>query len=256
MIQAADVGIGIVGKEGRQASLAADFSVPQFSYIKRLLLWHGRNSYQRSAKLAQFVIHRGLIIAIIQVIFSAIFFFIPVSIFQGWLMFGYATYYTMAPVFSLVLDVELSESIVFMFPELYQSLKAGRNMSSKTFFAWVWKSIYQGAVIMMGATLLFEDSFMNIVSITFTALILSELLNCASEITTWHPLMISAEIITVVIYLFSMFILRGYFDINFIMTSAFWWKVSAITLASWLSVHVFKVVRKVVEPPQYSKLSD
>ena len=37
MIQAADVGIGIVGKEGRQASLAADFSVNQFSYIARLL---------------------------------------------------------------------------------------------------------------------------------------------------------------------------------------------------------------------------
>src|SRR5207302_9261701 len=30
MIQAANVGIGIVGKEGRQASLAADFSITQF----------------------------------------------------------------------------------------------------------------------------------------------------------------------------------------------------------------------------------
>jgi phospholipid-translocating ATPase len=37
MIQAADVGIGIVGKEGKQASLAADFSINQFSYIRRLL---------------------------------------------------------------------------------------------------------------------------------------------------------------------------------------------------------------------------
>jgi phospholipid-translocating ATPase len=44
MIQAADIGIGIVGKEGKQASLAADFSVNQFSYISRLLIWHGRNS--------------------------------------------------------------------------------------------------------------------------------------------------------------------------------------------------------------------
>ena len=58
MIQAADVGVGIVGKEGKQASLAADFSINQFSYLTKLLLWHGRNSYKRSAKLAQFVIHR------------------------------------------------------------------------------------------------------------------------------------------------------------------------------------------------------
>jgi phospholipid-translocating ATPase len=58
------LGVGIVGKEGKQASLAADFSVTQFSSLTKLLLWHGRNSYRRSAKLAQFVIHRGLIISI------------------------------------------------------------------------------------------------------------------------------------------------------------------------------------------------
>lgn len=44
MIQAAHVGVGIVGKEGKQASLAADFSVTQFSFLTRLVLWHGRNS--------------------------------------------------------------------------------------------------------------------------------------------------------------------------------------------------------------------
>eukprot|EP00380_Ascogregarina_taiwanensis_P006900 284818757_6 len=65
--QAANCGIGIVGKEGRQASLAADYSVTEFRRVHRLLFWHGRLSYQRSAKLAQFVIHRGLSIAIIQV---------------------------------------------------------------------------------------------------------------------------------------------------------------------------------------------
>jgi len=38
------IGIGIVGKEGKQASLAADFSINQFQYLASLLLWHGRNS--------------------------------------------------------------------------------------------------------------------------------------------------------------------------------------------------------------------
>ena len=37
MIQAAHVGIGLVGKEGKQASLAADFSITQFSHLSRLL---------------------------------------------------------------------------------------------------------------------------------------------------------------------------------------------------------------------------
>jgi hypothetical protein len=61
MIQTADVGVGIVGKEGKQASLAADFSVEQFQHISRLLLWHGRNSYKRSARCVASLhgAHRG-----------------------------------------------------------------------------------------------------------------------------------------------------------------------------------------------------
>ena len=65
MILESNVGIGIVGKEGKQASLAADFSINQFSFLKRLILWHGRLSYKRSAVLSQFVIHRGLVITVI-----------------------------------------------------------------------------------------------------------------------------------------------------------------------------------------------
>ena len=68
MIQEAHLGVGIVGKEGKQASLAADFSILEFRSLKLLMLWHGRLSYKRSAVLAQFVIHRWLIISIIQVI--------------------------------------------------------------------------------------------------------------------------------------------------------------------------------------------
>ena len=66
MIQEADLGIGIVGKEVKQVSLDADFSFMEFLAGKLLLLWHGRLSYKRSAFLSQFVIHRGLIISIIQ----------------------------------------------------------------------------------------------------------------------------------------------------------------------------------------------
>lgn len=65
MILEADVGIGIEGKEGMQASLASDFSLKQFGDLKKLILWHGRLSYRRSAILSQFVFHRGLIISVI-----------------------------------------------------------------------------------------------------------------------------------------------------------------------------------------------
>lgn len=144
MIQAADVGVGIVGKEGKQASLAADFSIIQFSHLAKLLIWHGRNSYKRSSKLASFVIHRGLIISVIQAVYSSVFFFAPIALYQGWLQVGYATLYTMAPVFSLVLDRDVNEKTAFAFPELYQELTKGRTLSAKTFFIWLLISIYQG----------------------------------------------------------------------------------------------------------------
>ncbi|XP_029084322.1 probable phospholipid-transporting ATPase IIB isoform X3 [Monodon monoceros] len=88
MIQAADCGIGIEGKEGRQASLAADFSVSQFKHIGRLLVVHGRSSYKRSAALSQFVMHRGLIISTMQAVFSSVFYFASVPLYQGFLMVG------------------------------------------------------------------------------------------------------------------------------------------------------------------------
>ena len=102
MIQSADVGIGIEGKEGKQAALAADFSIVKFRHLNRLLLWHGRLSYKRTGSLANFVIHRGLIISIIQTIFSAIFYGLSIPLYNGILALGYSTIFTMLPVFSLV----------------------------------------------------------------------------------------------------------------------------------------------------------
>lgn len=75
-------------QEGKQASLAADFSIEQFQHIARLCLVHGRNSYKRSAALSQFVMHRGLIISTMQAIFSSIFYFSSVALYQGFLMVG------------------------------------------------------------------------------------------------------------------------------------------------------------------------
>jgi phospholipid-translocating ATPase len=144
MIQQADAGIGIEGREGKQASLAGDFSIPQFSHLANLLLVHGRRSYKRSASLAQFVIHRGLIISTMQAVFSSVFYLSSVALYQGFLTVGYATVYTMFPVFSLVLDQDVSAEIALTYPELYKELAKGRSLSYKTFFMWVLISIYQG----------------------------------------------------------------------------------------------------------------
>jgi len=255
MILAADVGLGVVGKEGKQASLAADFSVTQFSHIAQLILWHGRNSYKRSARLAQFIIHRGLIISIIQAVFSALFYYAAVPIFNGWLVVGYATFYTMFPVFSLVLDEDVDVAKVFLFPELYKDLQKGRPLSFKTFFIWVFLSVYQGGVIMCLAIVLFEENFINIVGISFTSLILSELTNVALEINRWHPLMVASEVVSAVIYFASIYFLPTYFDITFVLTWGFAWKVLLITAVSCLPPALVRCIYRRVAPSAHSKVA-
>ena len=56
----------------------------------------------------------------------------------------------------------------------------------KTFCVWIWKSVYQGSVIILFAIVFFNDSYVNIVTITFTALIIIELLNVYTQINNFN----------------------------------------------------------------------
>ena len=59
---------------------------------------------------------------------------------------------------------------------------------------------------MFGAVVMFDDEFVHIVSIAFTALILTELIMIALTVRTWHLAMIAAEILSLAIYLVSVII--------------------------------------------------
>uniref|UniRef100_A0A8C1KT13 Phospholipid-transporting ATPase n=1 Tax=Cyprinus carpio TaxID=7962 RepID=A0A8C1KT13_CYPCA len=255
MIQEADCGVGVEGKEGKQASLAADFSITQFKHLGRLLMVHGRNSYKRSAALSQFVIHRSLCISTMQAVFSSVFYFASVPLYQGFLIIGYSTIYTMFPVFSLVLDKDVKSEVAMLYPELYKDLLKGRPLSFKTFLLWVLISIYQGNIIMYGALLLFESEFVHIVAISFTSLILTELLMVALTVQTWHWLMIVAELLSLACYIASLVFLHEFIDLYFITTLSFVWKVTAITLVSCLPLYILKYLRRRFSPPSYSKLT-
>ena len=64
---------------------------------------------------------------------------------------------------------------------------------------------------MFGALLLFDDDFIHIVSISFSSLILTELLMVALTVRRWHWLMVLAEILSLLIYVVSVIILRKEF---------------------------------------------
>ncbi|KAI1997506.1 putative aminophospholipid-translocase [Ophidiomyces ophidiicola] len=255
MIQAADVGIGIVGKEGRQASLAADFSITQFHHLTKLLVWHGRNSYKRSAKLAQFIMHRGLIISACQTIYSIAKHFEPKGLFINWLLVGYATVYTNAPVFSLVLDRDVDEELANLYPELYKELKSGRSLSYRSFFTWVLVSVYQGSVIQGFSQILVDaTSGPRLISVSFTALVLNELAMVAISITTWHPTMILCIVGTALVYAASVPFLGDYFDLKYVITVSWVWRVAVVCAISLVPVWAVKFISRTWSPPNYRKV--
>jgi len=169
-------------------------------------------------------------------------------------MVGYATIYTMAPVFSLVLDRDVNEDLALLYPELYKELTKGRALSYKTFFQWLMISLYQGAAIMIMSLVLFENEFLNIVAISFTALVINELIMVALEITTWHIYMVISEIATLLIYVISMAFLPEYFDLSFVVNVRFLWKLGVIVAVSALPLYIGKMIRRKVAPAASSKL--
>lgn len=68
-----------------------------------------------------------------------------------------------------------------------------------------------GGVIMYGALIMFEDEFIHIVAISFSALVLTELIMVALTIRTWHHLMVLAEVFSLALYMLSLVVLKDYF---------------------------------------------
>ena len=134
--------------------------------------------------------------------------------------------------------------------------------------------MFQGGVIMFGALLLFEDEFIHVVAISYTALILTELTMVALTIRTWHPLMVLAELLSILLYLLSLILLREFFgefirlwtpseiqlstscfsDAEFIKSVDFVWKTAVITGVSCLPLYFIKFLRRRFSPPSYQKL--
>lgn len=257
MIQAADVGIGIVGKEGKQASLAADFSITQFSFLTKLLLWHGRNSYKRSCKLSQFVIHRGLVISVCQALYSISSKFEPLALYQGFLMVGYSTCYTMLPVFSLAFDFDIDYNLCNLYPELYQDLILGKSLNNRTFYGWCLLSLYQGIVIQgisQKFTSLNNYDFTKMVAISFITLVLNELIMAGLEIRTWQKIMTFSQVATAAFFVISIPFLSEYFDLSYVSSFQFFPELIFILALSILPVWIIRTIYRRWNLPSYVKV--
>jgi phospholipid-translocating P-type ATPase (flippase) len=70
MILQADIGVGISGKEGRQAVLASDYALAQFRFLKKLLLFHGRLNFYRNCDLVNYSFYKNMCFSFNQILYG------------------------------------------------------------------------------------------------------------------------------------------------------------------------------------------
>ncbi|XP_049643871.1 phospholipid-transporting ATPase IK [Suncus etruscus] len=120
MIKTADIGVGLAGPEGLQAVNNSDFSVAQFSYLRRLLLVHGRWSYMRICKFLRYFIYKTAASMMVQLWFSCYNGFTTQPMYEGWFLALFNLLYSTLPALYIGLfeqDVSAEESLKL--PELY-----------------------------------------------------------------------------------------------------------------------------------------
>lgn len=98
MITAADVGVGIKGKEGTEAARMADFVAGEFKFIKLLTLYYGREWYRKNAQLANYSFFKNWYHVASTVAFGGFTYFSGVIIFNVYLYELFNVVYSSWPI--------------------------------------------------------------------------------------------------------------------------------------------------------------
>lgn len=160
MIQAADVGVGIAGEEGRQAVMSSDYAIGQFRFLSKLLLAHGRWSYKRFSEMIPCFFYKNVIFSI------ALFWYGIFNDFDGTYLFEFTflTFYNLAftslPVIFLgVLDQDVSAVVSMLVPQLYRTGILRSEFNDMKFWIYMADGIYQSAISFFFPYLMYRTGF-------------------------------------------------------------------------------------------------
>lgn len=138
MIQSADVGVGITGKEGLQAARTSDYSIAQFRFLLKLLLVHGRYNYIRTCKFVLCTFYKELLFYLTQLLYQRYTLFTGSSLYESWSLSMFNTLFTSLPVLCIgMFDKDLKPSTLIAVPELYVKGIKNETFNLKIFIRWV-----------------------------------------------------------------------------------------------------------------------
>lgn len=162
MIQAANVGVGIAGEEGRQAVMSSDYAIGQFRFLTRLLLVHGRWSYKRLAEMVPCFFFKNVVFTFTCFWYGVYNNFDGSYLFEYTYLMFYNLAFTSLPVIILaIFDQDVSDTISLIVPQLYRSGILGQDWSQYKFVWYMFDGLYQSVISFFFPYLMYYVSFQN-----------------------------------------------------------------------------------------------
>lgn len=150
MITAADVGVGIRGKEGTEAARVADFVAGEFQFIKLLTLYYGREWYRKNAQLANYSFFKNWMHVASTVAFGGFTYFSGVMIFNVYLYELFNVIYSSWPIIIwAVFDEEHSLKESEEIPELYSPGITNSHFNQTVFLRNIGFAILFGVIALL-----------------------------------------------------------------------------------------------------------
>ncbi|CDR40459.1 CYFA0S05e00782g1_1 [Cyberlindnera fabianii] len=178
MIQSADIGIGITGKEGLQAARSSDYSIAQFRYLQKLLLVHGRFNYIRTSKFVLATFYKELLFYLSQCIFQRNVMFTGTSLYEPWSLSMFNTLFTSLPVLCIgMFEKDLKPATLLAAPELYSKGRLHQGFNLRIFVGWMVVAASTSLLItfsgwyIWGFHALLDNSLYPMGTLNFTAII-------------------------------------------------------------------------------------
>jgi len=137
MIQASNVGIGIMGQEGTQAALASDFIIYRFCFLKKLLFVHGHYNYLRTSKVVLICIYKNLACILPLCWYGMYSQSTGQTIFEASMLSMFNLFFTSLPPFVCgLLEKDAPQDCLMTYPEAYHDLSQVHPPFSLSKFIW------------------------------------------------------------------------------------------------------------------------
>ncbi|XP_063734056.1 phospholipid-transporting ATPase IH isoform X3 [Eleginops maclovinus] len=159
MILEAHVGIGIMGKEGRQAVRNSDYAIPKFKHLKKMLLVHGHYYYIRISELVQYFFYKNVCFIFPQFLYQFFCGFSQQPLFDTAYLTLYNISFTSLPIllYSLI-EQHINMDILKKDPSLYRDIAKNSLLRWPIFIYWTFLGLYDAIVMFFGAYFLFDNT--------------------------------------------------------------------------------------------------